>query len=242
MTNSSRKRSLQQRIRDQLRTGHVATIATLDRGSGEPYCALTVYATDHDGTPILLLTGLSDHLKNLDQDSRASLLVDAARDLEHPMTGPRLSVQGRIVASDDAHHRARYLARHPAAAEYADFGDFGIYLLQIERVHYVGGFGVAKWYDHSDIRYDNTNAQELLAAESGIISHMNADHGDAINHYAQKLLGLTGSGWGMTGIDPEGADLRNGGEVARLTFESPISTAEDARKELIRLSQQAKES
>jgi putative heme iron utilization protein len=242
MTNSSRKRSLQQRIRDQLRAGHVAAIATLDRDNGEPYCALTVYATDHDGTPILLLTGLSDHLKNLDQDNRASLLIDAARDLDHPMTGARLSVQGRIVASDDARHRARYLARHPAAAEYADFGDFGIYLLQIERVHYVGGFGVAKWYDQNDIRYDNKHAQELLAAESGIIAHMNADHGDAINRYAQKLLGLTGSGWGMTGIDPEGTDLRNGSEVARLTFESPISTAGDAREELIRLSQQAKES
>ena len=240
MTNTSRKRSLHQRIRDQLRVGHVAAIATLDRDNGDPYSALTVYATDHDGTPILLLTGLSDHLKNLDRDNRASLLIDAARDLEHPMTGPRLTVQGRVVASGEAHHRARYLARHPAAAQYADFGDFGVYLLQIERVHYVGGFGVAKWFARSDIRYDNANAAELLTAEVGIVAHMNEDHGDAVQLYVQKLLGLTGEGWQMTGIDPEGIDFRNCGEVARLIFESPISSAEDARKELIRLSQQAK--
>ena len=242
MTNSSRKRSLSQRIRDQLRSAHVAAIATLDRETGEPYSALTVFAVDHDATPILLLTGLSDHRKNLNQDTRASLLIDDVRDLEHPMTGPRLSVQGKIVATDDPHLRERYLSRHPAAAQYADFGDFGFYRLEVERVHYVGGFGVAKWFEAEDILYDNSTAPALRQAESGIIAHMNEDHGAALDLYAQKFLALNGRGWTMTGIDPEGLDLRNGGQVARLTFDSEISTAAAARQRLVELSQQAKES
>jgi len=70
---------------------------------------------------------------------------------------------------------------------------------------------------------------------------MNEDHGDALQLYAQKLLGRQGEGWTMTGVDAEGADLRHGGEVARLDFSAPVQDAQGARAELVRLVAEARQ-
>jgi hypothetical protein len=64
---------------------------------------------------------------------------------------------------------------------------------------------------------------------------MNADHADAIQLYAGRLLGLPAGEWRMTGIDAEGLDLRHAGRVARLAFDAPIGDAAEARKVLIAL-------
>ena len=64
---------------------------------------------------------------------------------------------------------------------------------------------------------------------------MNDDHADALQLYAGKLLGLSGSDWRLTGIDAEGIDLRQGGQVARLGFDAPLATAGEARKVLVAL-------
>ena len=64
---------------------------------------------------------------------------------------------------------------------------------------------------------------------------MNEDHADAVQLYAGKLLGLGGNDWRMTGIDAEGIDLRQGGQVARLAFEAPLGAASEARKVLVAL-------
>jgi putative heme iron utilization protein len=71
---------------------------------------------------------------------------------------------------------------------------------------------------------------------------MNGDHADAVQLYATKLLGISGGGWTMTGIDPEGADLRRDGDVARVDFERPVLSAEAARAELVRLVKKARAS
>jgi putative heme iron utilization protein len=94
--------------------------------------------------------------------------------------------------------------------------------------------------DAAALRHDVADAAELVAAEAEIVAHMNADHADAVQLYATRLLGRSGDGWLMTGVDPEGADLRRGGEVARLDFDRRATTAEAARVELVRLVKRAR--
>jgi putative heme iron utilization protein len=127
------------------------------------------------------------------------------------------------------------MARHEEAALYAGFADFALYQLAVERVHMVAGFGAIHWIEKSDYAMDLTSAGALIAAEAGIVSHMNDDHADAVQLYATRLLGLAGKGWIMTGVDPEGCDLRNGGTVARLGFDAPVGTPEEARAALVAL-------
>ena len=194
-------------------------------GGGWPYASLVMVACDFDASPLLLISDLAEHTKNLAADGRASLMFDDTAGLDNPLTGARVTVLGRIERCDHDGARARYLARHPDAAEYAGFADFHLYRMAVERAHLVAGFGVIHWIAAGDVLFDTTGAAGLAAAEADIVAHMNADHAEAVPLYATAFLGRAGAGWMMCGIDPEGVDLRRGAELARLDFDSPIATA-----------------
>jgi putative heme iron utilization protein len=217
-----------------------ATLATVARGgtpeAGAPYASLVLVALDHDASPLLLISQLADHTRNLAADGRVSLLFDGTHGLAEPLTGPRVTLQGSAAPTDDRRLRARFLARHPGAALYADFRDFGLWRVAPGRAHLVAGFGRIHWID--TLRCDTATA--LAEAEPGIIAHMNQDHTDAVQLYATKLCGREGGGWTMTGIDPEGIDLRRSGEVARLAFARAVLDADSARAALVRLVKQAR--
>lgn len=198
-----------------------------------PYASLVLVAVDHDLSPILLISDMAEHTKAIKADDRVSLLFDGTAGLEQPLTGPRVTVLGRARRTADERLKARFLARHPDAALYAGFKDFGFYRVAVERAHLVGGFGKIRWIDGAELV--PPQAAGLAEAEAGIVEHMNADHADAVQLYAAKLIGLAGDGWTMTGIDSEGIDLRRAGNVARLAFDVPLQAAGEARKVLVAL-------
>ncbi|MSO71956.1 MAG: DUF2470 domain-containing protein [Alphaproteobacteria bacterium] len=231
-------------VRRLIRATDRASLATLDRGDGgraggAPYASLVLVACDHDGSPLLLISGLADHTRNIARDDRVSLLFDGTAGLVEPLTGARASIQGRASASVEEHHRARFLARHPSATMYASFRDFALYRVAVERAHLVAGFGRIHWLPGDQVIQPAPEA--LVAREADIVGHMNEDHSAALDLYANRLLGEIGTGWRMTGIDAEGADLRREGRVARLDFAQPATDAEAARAELVRLVRQARE-
>jgi putative heme iron utilization protein len=232
--------------RHVMRAQDRATLATLARpdlpDAGGPYASLVLVALDHDASPILLISTLADHTRNIAADPRISLLFDGTAGLDEPLTGPRVSVQGRAAPSDDPRHRARFLARHPGAAMYAGFKDFAFYRVAVTLAHLVAGFGRIHWIAAGDLLFDARGMTALTESEAEIVRHMNEDHADAVDLYATRLLGRAGEGWRMTGVDPEGADLRRGGEVARLPFDKPVRDAETARVELVRLVKRARQS
>jgi len=209
-------------------------------GDGAPYASLTSVATNHDGAPILLISDLADHTKNIKEDSRISLLLNGSEGHDDPLAGARLTLQGRLNRQDDGELRRRYLARHPSASMYADFNDFGFYLMEIDKAHLVAGFGRIHWLRSDDVLI--VPSDELVAADSDIVTHMNDDHLDAIQLYANKLLGQDGEGWIMTGTDSEGIDLRRKDKVIRLKFDNIVKNSTAVRKELVRLVKKARES
>jgi len=224
------------------RAARSATLGTaLAKDGGRPYVSLVTTACDVDGSPLLLLSRLSDHTRNLDGDPRASLLFEEASHLENPQTGPRVSLLGRIEPSSEPRHRRRFLARHPAAGLYAGFGDFGFYRFVVERAHLVGGFAQARWIDGRDLAVDSTAAAAVAASEEAVIAHMNGDHGEALRLYANVLLGRAGRQWRMIGLDTDGVDLRLGRRtVARLNFDAPVADANAVRQALVELAARAR--
>ncbi|HUN51591.1 MAG TPA: pyridoxamine 5'-phosphate oxidase family protein, partial [Candidatus Sulfotelmatobacter sp.] len=129
-----------------IRSQNTATLATnLAAGDGWPYASLVLTACDHDGSPLLLISGLAEHTKNITADPRVSLLFDGTAGLADRLTGARATVLGRAERSQEPHHRERFLARHPSAAMYAGFGDFAFYRVSIARTHLVAGFGRIHW-------------------------------------------------------------------------------------------------
>ena len=113
--------------------------------------------------------------------------------------------------------------------------------MDVERGHLIAGFGQIEWIDGSDLLFRLPDVFGMADWEGSVISHMNQDHGDAIQDMAQGLLGAEGRGWIMTGCDGEGGDLRRGGEVLRLEFAQPAMDGDSVRRELIVLAQSARE-
>lgn len=240
-----------------IRAADRAVLSTLTAGgggesaeAGAPYGSLVLIACAPDGSPLLLLSDLADHTKNLKADARASLLIDGTGGLDDPLTGARASLQGTLEAvTEDPSPPSpgasgllhRFLRRHPSARRYAGFGDFNLYRFRVRRAHLVAGFGRIHWLDGAAVLPDRAPAM-LSAAEAEIIDHMNADHGDAVALYANRLLGLPGVGWRLTGVDAEGCDLRRGGQTGRLDFDRPVADAEGARGALVRLVKRARQS
>jgi heme iron utilization protein len=218
------------------RCDHAALATSLD---GHPYVSLVASAYETDASPLLLLSDLAQHTKNLLADPRVSLLFDGTG--EHPdrLAGPRLTLLGRAERVDELQSIARFAARHPVSAGYASFADFHLYRVAIERGHLVAGFGRIAWIEGEYLRFHGA-ATALAKAEGEIVAHMNADHADAIALYAERLLGRQGEGWRMTGIDPEGIDLRCEGETARLDFAEPVLSPAGARRTLVALAEKAR--
>ena len=208
-------------------------------GPALPYASLVLVAFDHDATPLLLISQLAEHTRNILAAPDVSLLRAGTEGYAEPLTGPRATLLARAELTQDPRHRARFLARHPGAALYADFKDSAFYKLTVSRAHIVAGFGRIHWFD--DYRY-TADWAALAEAAAGIVAHMNDDHADAVQLYAGKLLGLGGEGWQLCGVDPEGADLIGpDGALARLAFDKPVRDAEGARVELVRLVKRARQ-
>jgi hypothetical protein len=151
-----------------------------------------------------------------------------------------LTVIGQARAVEDPQRLARFTAHHPTSAVYSSFADFRLYRIAVERGHLVAGFGAIHWIEARDLLFAG-DAAALAAAEPEILRHMNEHHADAVADYARGLVGRAGGDWRMTGIDPEGADLRRDGETARLDFPGPVLTPEAARAALVELARKARE-
>lgn len=216
-----------------------ATLCTLDRTSGHPYGSLVAVAVAADGTPLLLLSGLAEHSKNIAADGRASLLFDGTGLGRGALTGARVTLVGRTSDAVQPTDRARYLARHPDAAQFIDFGDFRLLRLDVAWGHMVAGFGRIVRLDGPSLVPAIGDAAEVVAAESSIIKHMNDDHAEALAVLAADELRHRGAGaassngWQLIGCDPFGLDLSDGVTSLRIAFPHRVAALEAVRKTLI---------
>lgn len=222
-----------------LRSVRAGSLATLEPATGAPFASLVTVATDPGGSPLILVSRLSAHTRNMDADPRASILL-ATSGKGDPLAHPRLTVSGRLEIADGEAVRRRFLARHPKADLYVDFPDFTFRRLVVEVGHLNGGFAKAARLTGAELTTDLDGADPLLFAEEGAVAHMNEDHVDALRLYATRLAGAPDGEWRATGLDPEGMDLAVGDVTARLTFPERVTDAGALRRTLVDLAAQAR--
>ncbi|WP_245293250.1 HugZ family protein [Mongoliimonas terrestris] len=224
-----------------LRGAATASLATLTE-AGDPFTSFVTVATDGAGAPLLLVSRLAVHTRNLDRDPRCSLLLVApGGEGGDPLAGGRITLQGRAVRvarDDEAHARllARFLARHPEAEGYASFADFGLMRVEMVEGHLVAGFGRIHAIPAADMLVEPDLAAAFAASEAGAVDHMNEDHLDAVRLYATRLLGRPDGDWRVVAADADGLDLASDEEVVRLPFRQRQGEVMGLRRELKALS------
>ena len=227
-----------------LRTTRAGALGTIDRNSGHPFASLVNAAADTDGSPLILISRLSTHTANLEQDGRASLLL-AAIGRGDPLAYPRLTLLGTFAPIGRDEHeeprvRRRFLARHPKSELYAGFADFALWRMTIESAHLNAGFARAADLTAADVITDISGARDLLDIEASAVAHMNEDHADAVALYATKLLGAPAGPWRVIALDPDGLDLGCADAVLRLDFPQRVTTAGQLREVLADLAKRAR--
>jgi len=214
-----------------VRAARAATLAT--QQDGQPFASLVTPACAPDLAPLLWLSRLSEHTRQLEREPRCALLFTGEAEGPNPQTAPRVTLTGLAARVEDAGLKARWLARHPYAALYADFADFSLWRIAPQGALLVGGFARAHRLRAAALLPDPAHVAALVAAEAEIIAHVNADHADALEAIARHLPGGGPGEWRLAALDTEGCDLALGERVLRLAFRKGATDADSVRRELI---------
>ncbi len=227
------------------RTGVLST-ASRERG-GHPYGSLVTFGIADEGAPVLLISRLAEHTKNLEGDARCSLLASEASGTGDPLALGRVTIVGscRLVAEAEREAtREVFLARNPDAAYYVDFRDFSLWRLEPEEVRYIGGYGRMSWVEGEAWR---AATEDPIAAHAAhILEHMNADHAEAMILYCRAFSRAADTTEArMVSVDRYGFEMsartEQGPRPIRVAFDETASGPADVRAQMVALVSRARE-
>ena len=241
-----RRRSPAEEARTLVSSTTVGYLATAG-AEGDPWCSLVVFGPMADGNPVLLVSTMAEHGRNLLRDPRASLALNDPSAPGDPLDLPRITLAGSVAQPAGDERRAAldaHVAAIPGATLYADWDDFTLWVLEVQRVRWVGGFAVMETIAATDYRRAEPDPTQPVGATS--VAHLNEDHGDALLAIARELAGARGAVAAFcTGIDRYGIDLSctvaGQSTAARVAFDEPLLAAADVRRATVALARRARE-
>jgi putative heme iron utilization protein len=203
--------------------------------TGYPYGSALPHVTDHHGRPVVLISHLAEHTRNVEADGRVSFLVSGS--------GPDLQASPRAALVGDARPvdaeptlQARYLRFFPEHAQYLEIGGFRFWTIEPVQVRLIEGFGSLHWITGQTFL---ANPGQMPAIETSVVEHMNQDHHSALVAYCRQFHNLQAQQVEMIGIDCDGFDVRADDRLVRFRFEQPVTTAARARAALVALAREA---
>ncbi|MCW1958547.1 MAG: DUF2470 domain-containing protein [Mycobacterium sp.] len=212
---------------------NAGTLASLTR-TGDPWASFVTYGL-LNGAPVLCVSHLAEHGRNLAADPRASLAVVAPGAESDPLASPRITLAGVVehpVGAELEAAREAHVAAVPAAKYYIDYSDFAVWVLRVHRVRWVGGYG----------RMDSATAADYAAAApdpvtpraAGAIEHLNVDHAAGLVEATRAFGGFPDADSAVcTGIDRYGMDLKvltpRGAAYTRVGFGRTLNSADELR-------------
>ena len=211
---------------------------------GWPFGSLVPYALTAASDPVLLLSDIAEHTHNLAKDPRASLLVADPAAASRPQAGARVTVLGRCAVPKGAEGEAAlsaYFGRFPESKAHLSAHGFSPYVLEVERVRWIAGFGSMGWLSRGEWSPPPAAPDPLARHAAGILEHMNRDHADALVDLARHHASVRCVSARMTEIDARGCEIeispggRGKPSQVRIAFPAPALTPDAARKALIAL-------
>lgn len=229
---------LEQEARAFLKSTRSAVLSTFSkRYEGYPFGSVSPFILDQQCQPVLLISTIAEHTKNILQNPKAAMLVFSQQEDLH--AGGRLTLLGEAVAADKNNTalRARYLRYFPQAEQYFAMHDFMFFTIKIEQARFIAGFGKMGWIEGLQLTLPES---ALASQETGIIEHMNADHKHNLINYCRQVSGQAPADAQMLGIDCDGMDIMADGVIVRVPFAQPINNAQEARTMLVQMAHAAK--
>ncbi|MEE2034004.1 HugZ family pyridoxamine 5'-phosphate oxidase, partial [Rhodococcus chondri] len=212
---------------------NMGTLATLTK-DGDPWASFVTYGL-LGGSPVLCVSRMAEHGRNLELDPRASIAIVAPGVPSDPLASTRITLSGyveRPVGDELAAAREAHLAAVPAARIYIDFSDFSVWVLRVQRVRWVGGYG--RMDSATAEAYAEALPDPITPTAGGAIAHLNDDHADALLAMTQKLGGFPdATAATCVGADRYGLDLRvttpRGRAMTRVGYRSPLNSSDELR-------------
>lgn len=242
MTTPARRSFTGTEARQLLRRGRTGALGTSNLDPTGPYISLANVATDAVGHPVIFISKLAWHTRNILANPSGSLMVSEIPAEGDALTGPRVTVMGEFQPVPAAEIAERYAQHHPAARFYLEFPDFSFWRLFPQKIHAVAGFGRIETMEPDEVFLPESAAAAVMAGAPSAIAHMNEDHADAVELYATRLLAAAPGNWRITAIDPDGAHLGLGDKALRLAFDEPVSGSDGLRQAFVALARRARES
>jgi putative heme iron utilization protein len=240
-----RRRTPAEEARTLLAMAGGGTLATLSEDGG-PWASLVAVAALGDGAPVLVVSTLAEHGRNLLRDPRASLVVVEPSAGEDALRHGRVTLSGRAEqpsGSEERRARDAFEAAVPSSAEYIAFGDFRIWVLRVERARWVGGFG--RMATVTSDAYGAAEPDPVAPVARSAIEHLNADHAGALLEIARAIAGHTDARAATCAqIDRYGMDLEidtpRERVVARVGFARPCTRRDGLREATVELARRAR--
>jgi putative heme iron utilization protein len=238
-------------VRALLQRERNAALCTIsNKLAGWPFGSISPYALTGAGEPVILISEIAEHTRNLRADARASLLVQDSNALDDPQAGARVTLMGYAVPVpkpylDDA--SGRYLRLFPNSASFFDAHDFSLFQIKVSKVRFIGGFGEIYWLDGGEVldAAADSGIDPVAAHSEMICDHMNEDHPDAIRLYAAAFAGTRAESARMIHADSHGFDLialaGNAHKHLRIDFPSPVTTTEEVRAVMVEMVRRARQ-
>lgn len=217
---------------------------------GFPFGSITPYALTAAGEPLLLISEIAEHTRNVRADARASLLISDSRAADDPQAGGRVTLVGYalpVTAPFLADAETRYARAFPNSAGYFEAHDFTLFTIKVETARFIGGFGDIHWIDGGDLieRAANAPLDDLAPHVAGICEHMNEDHADALIAYARAFAKVDAQRVKMIAVDRQGFDMiaetAAAHQAIRLPFDAPVTTTEEVRKAMVEMVRRARQ-
>lgn len=223
---------------------NTGTLASLT-GAGDPWASFVTFGL-HGGAPVLCVSNLAEHGRNLAGDPRASIAIVAPTTESDPLASGRITLAGVVEQPTGealAAARQAHLDAVPAAKYYIDYTDFTLWVLRVDRVRWVGGYG--RMDSATAEAYAEAQPDPITPVAAGAIAHLNADHADALVAMAQTLGGYPDTTEAVcTGADRYGLDLRlvtpRGMAYTRVGYAKPIDSINELRAAAVELTQRAR--
>jgi putative heme iron utilization protein len=223
------------------RNGMLCTLSK--KMAGWPFGSITPYAVAAGGEPVILISEIAEHTRNLREDARASLLIQDSQALDDPQAAARVTLMGYAMPVpapyvEDA--RRRYLDLFPGSASYFQIHDFTLFQIKVSRVRFIGGFGEIHWLDGDEVIAGAGSKLDPLAPHIEMIcKHMDEDHADALRLYSAAFAQTEAGAAEMIHVDSEGFDMiaitESRHKHLRIAFPNRVTTTDDVRREMVEM-------